>query len=368
MVSLLPLLVLTALTGFLTFFLSAAVLRPFYGGSRLEAFWTHLLIVLGRTRGYQIVDDGRIVYPDGPGPHLGPRLVIIRPGNAAILERSASRRTAGPSIFTSERFEYVKKVYDLREQQRSFVVENALTCDLVPIEARVTATFRLDICDSARCGPDVVIPPHPYKPDKPDKREWQTPTEMTDGEKNLLLHMPFAMPNWQNATQGVLEKCVRRVIRSRSLTELLSVADLEPLEAYIAFRANIRTSRWGVRVIHVILENLQPKPRLTEAAEGRWVAITETDTIVAAEQARASGMRNALIILASGYEAAKRLGMSGAEIHREVLRRTLECVATDPATKMLFTPELGALLASLHDGGDDAARGVLATRGDGNPA
>ncbi len=39
--------------------------------------------------------------------------------------------------------------------------------------------------------------------------------------------------------------------------------------------------------------------------------------------------------------------MTDPQIDREVLRRTLEQIAKDPATKILFTPELANLLRTL---------------------
>jgi regulator of protease activity HflC (stomatin/prohibitin superfamily) len=87
---------------------------------------------------------------------------------------------------------------------------------------------------------------------------------------------------------------------------------------------------------------------VTEATASRWVAETQTDTTVTLETARAQALRDALRLIADGYRTAKAMGMSSREIHREVLRRTLEQIAKDPAAKLIFTPELRDLLRSLQ--------------------
>jgi regulator of protease activity HflC (stomatin/prohibitin superfamily) len=311
----------------LTFFVSAAILRELYGGNEFSAFRHHLQLALGLIRSFQVIDGGKTVMPQGPGPLFGPRTLIIRPGNAVILERGSQQTDAlGPRIHTSRPFEFVKQIYDLQDRQKSFTFEEVLTADTMPTTVRIAATFGLDVHPRAKCGERPLLP----------------------AEQALLQRISLCVTDWETRAKSALERCVRQSIGNLELTELLSIGDFAPLEQNIAAMVNATIGPWGVRVSQVILECVQPRAEVTEATASRWVAETQTDTTVTLETARAQALRDALRLIADGYRTAKAMGMSSREIHREVLRRTLEQIAKDPAAKLIFTPELRDLLRSLQ--------------------
>ena len=306
----------------LGFAVSARLLRDFYDGSTWNSLRHHLGILFHRTNGFTVVENGRVVYPTSEGQRFGPRLIISRPGNAALLERGNRQRVVGASVFASGRFEYVKLVFDLREQQQSLTFDDVLTREMICTTVKTTVAYSLEISDAARGGAE----------------------QPSAAEQAALRQLPYTMPDWPKASHGAVENSLRQVISTVTLTDLLSAAHLEPLERRMLHLANVRTLTWGVRIHHVIIECLQPTGPVTAATTGRWIAGTESETLLTNERARALATREMLQLIAQGYAIAKGLGMDDHEIHREVLRRTLEQLARDPATKVLVTRDVRDLL------------------------
>lgn len=90
----------------LLLFISAAILRQFYGGSEFRALSQHLRILTGLTQSFQIVDQGKIDAPHDSASMIGPHLLMIKPDNAVILERGVQRtRVSGPAMLTIRLFE-----------------------------------------------------------------------------------------------------------------------------------------------------------------------------------------------------------------------------------------------------------------------
>ena len=311
-----------SVTALAAFFASAHLVRDFYGGSTLEAFRRQLLLLIGWTRGFQIIEDGRVAFPRDSHQLLGPLQMIIKPGNGVILERGKHQRVFGASVFRTGNFEYVKTVFDLREHQRSVQLDEVLSRDLIPVNTKATITYTLNISDGGRQGT----------------------AELLESEQDLLRQLAFKMPDWETATRSAVEHSIRQVVNGSTLNELLSPGHIAPLERRIQALTNGRTLAWGVRVDHVLIECVQPSAPVKEATITRWVAGAEGESTLLAERARALAAKEMLQVIAQGYALAKGMGMTNDEIHREILRRTLEQIARDPATKYLFTPELRTLL------------------------
>ena len=312
---------LVLFTSLATFLLSARILRDFYGGSTWDAFRHQLGLTLGQTQGLQIIEDGRVVLPSGSGTLLGPRLIIIRPGNAALLVNGGQvTRVTGPRIFRSDRFEFVRDIYDLQERQQLWTLDNVLTNDLIPTTIKLTTAYMLEISQEARQG-DIPL---------------------SGAEEHILRRLPFTMPQWQEATRSAVEQSVRQVVSSEELDGLLASAHHRPLEQRIINLTNKRTLEWGVRIRNVIIECLQPLAEITGATSSRWIA----DAKISVEVARAQAFRDALQIVADAYQIARAMDMPEEAIYREVLRSTLEQIAKDPATKLVITPDLRGLLGA----------------------
>lgn len=304
----------------LTFFISAAILRSLYGGSEFEALAHQLKVAIGLTRGFQIVDEGKTIFPKNSTSPMGPYIIIVRPDNAVILERGSQRtRISGPAFLQSRPFEYVKRIYDLRQKQESFTLHNVLTSDLMVTTVGISVTCGINISAGARRG--------------------QTP--LTATEIATIEWIDSRMPNWEWETKAAIEGGVRLAVSSYSLEHLLTHTTFAVLERQILGEINRRTRNWGIRVQEVVVKSVLPGQEVTAARTSRWLADLE-------EQARATAWSSALQVLANGYQVAKGLGMSEEQIHREVLRRTLEHIGKDPASKVIITPELDSALAGLR--------------------
>ncbi|NJN82507.1 MAG: hypothetical protein HC802_09685 [Caldilineaceae bacterium] len=56
----------------LTLFVSSSILREFYHGSEFDAFREHMELLIGRNRGFTIVENGGVAVPAGQPTALGP--------------------------------------------------------------------------------------------------------------------------------------------------------------------------------------------------------------------------------------------------------------------------------------------------------
>ena len=149
---------LAAASAVIVYFVSAAVLRDLYGGDEMAAFWHHLRILFASRGGMLIVEEGKIALPAGKGPHMGPMRVIIKPGNAVVMESgSRTTRICGPSVFQSNNFEYVKQVLDIRRIRRSALVKDIMTEDLVPIVAEVAYVVGIDLSPETMRGENSSV-------------------------------------------------------------------------------------------------------------------------------------------------------------------------------------------------------------------
>lgn len=311
----------------LTFALSVEVLREFYGCPLSEAIMTHLRLVFGLLRGFQIIREGRTTFPTSTGPVMGPVLLIIGPNNCVILEGGPRQtRISGPAIFRTGRFEYVRTIYDLRQKQVSRKISSVLTSDLLETTVTLTATYGIKVAPRASRGE------RPLRP----------------AEINMVQQVDAWMQDWEAGARGVIEAAVRQAVGSLTLRDVLLPNQLVEIARSILGIANGRMRPWGVEINRVEVESVQPAQQVKDATASRWLADTEAETATIVEMARAAAWRNALQLIAAGYLEAKEMGMTDSAIHREVLRRTLEQMAKDPASKIVITPELDSALSDLR--------------------
>jgi regulator of protease activity HflC (stomatin/prohibitin superfamily) len=298
-----------------TLLLVSWLIRDMYGGSVRTAFSHVLALLTRRTRGYQIIDSGQTIFPSGDGPFLGPLMVIVRPGNAVSMVRGGQiTHVTGPGIYRSREYEFVKDIHDLREQQMSYTFEDVLSRDTIEMTARVTVSFTVNVDERARQG---AVPLSPE-------------------EQEILRRMPMNAPQWNLIAHGALEQALRHAVGAFTIRELISHAQLGTLERRVERMSNDKVAPWGLRIDTVIIECLRPKTEITEAAINRWVAASNINV----EVAKSEGFRQALRIMADAYQDALDCGMSDEGIRGEIMRRTIEQLGKDPATKLVITPEL----------------------------
>jgi len=312
----------------LTFFVSAAILTDLYGGGIFRALFYHLRLALGLLRGIQIIGDGKTMIPRDATEVMGPRVVIVGPNNAVILERGARQsRISGPGIFTSEQFEYAKRIYNLRPQQRELTFSDVLTEDLIVTTIEICVIYGVAVPDACKRG----------------EADW------TDRESQVIQQADSLTTDWEEGTLAAIEGSLRAAAGSRNLQNLVAGGGFGNLERDIQRLTVRRMRNWGIQLYEVVVRSVQPTQEVTEATADQWVSNTQRETTRLIEIGRADAMRQSLELIAQGYQVAKGMGMSQQEIEREVLRRTLEEIAKDPATKLIFPPELHALLVSLSN-------------------
>lgn len=319
-----PAAIIAVISSVMAIVVSAALLRHVFAESTWQAFRYEVELALGRTKGFQIIEDGKSILPAGEGPVMGPRTVVIKPNNAVILERgSRQTQVSGPALVQTEPFEYVRRIFDLRPRQERLVVHRVNTPDHLALDIALAVTYRIDIPDEMRLGEQ------PF-----GTREQQI-------IRNIDLHVP----QWEQATQGVIEGLVRQVAGSLTMVDMLRPSEAQRFEQRMRRLSDDRCNQaWHVRVDSVVLESVQP---VSEAA-------THMN-----ERAKAAAQRDALQLMAEGYQLARERGMTDAEIQAEVLRHTLEQIAKDSSTELILSPELQDLASLLRQG----RNGVFPLRG-----
>jgi len=109
--------------------------------------------VFGTSKTYMTVENGEIVSQKPPGILArlgGPGVLVVKPGNAVVLERGATTaRIVGPGVHRLGRFETIKKPYgskgivDLRPQEDEATPE-VLTQDGIPVKMTVGQRWQIE--------------------------------------------------------------------------------------------------------------------------------------------------------------------------------------------------------------------------------
>lgn len=312
-----PWVAITALVTFLaTFALSAWLVRGLYGESVGTWLRLHLSVLMGSVRGSHVIADGKTVLPaDAKGPLMGPRLLVVRPENVVILERgSKMTRVSGPAVLTTQPFEYVRTIYDLRQKQETWTFHNVLTSDLLSATVKVSATYGIDMPARARTG------------DSP----------LANAEKAALQRLELLVPDWQRMVKDAVENAVREVASAREIEQLVPPKSTASLERRVVELANRRLRQLRLRVQGIILESVHPQAAVLDARASQWLTEVEVGT----ELSRTTNWSACLSALASAYKAAMDLGMPADSIQHETLCRSLQQIAKSLTIKLGSFPTL----------------------------
>lgn len=108
-----------------------------------------------------IVDDGQAVTqsPAGILNRLGgPGLLIIRPGNAVIVEAAdGTVEIHGPGTAPLKRLAKIKEVVDLRPQENAITVTEVLTKERIPLKFQLNAIFQIEPQADTDSRPDALM-------------------------------------------------------------------------------------------------------------------------------------------------------------------------------------------------------------------
>jgi len=312
-----------------TFVVTAGVLRDLYHSSAKEAIKNQLSVMTSIRGGFVVVSGGKIVVPTSQPPHLGPKLVIVRPGNAVVMINGGSiTRICGPSVFMSKNFEYVGDVLRIDRQPKSLSISEVITSDIDPVAVQVRYNYGINISEKTIRGENGSTV-------HSDGSRGLNPEEL-----KLLLTLVTLNPRWEAALHAHVESTIRGLVSQCGYEQLIGANHYQRLARKIMYTMADHVTELGAVVESVSVVQITPNTALLNAhIEGqrtRNLAYAKGDGFRLAITEIAQGYRLALTLAA---EAEDRLGKSiGVEdIHRMATRYLMDHMAEDPATKVVMT-------------------------------
>jgi regulator of protease activity HflC (stomatin/prohibitin superfamily) len=296
--------------------------------SRTEAMRYLLDLFLQRQMPSLIIEEGRIVTESRPGllGRLGgPGLLIVRTGNAVVIETAdGGYQVFGAGTSTMGRFEKIKQIVDLRPQEDTAVVKDALTKDRIPLAIQLGFSFQIEPQSDTDARPaaleerkhveGVLADTYPVYKESVFKAVYNAPKE-----------------GWQKETCSALMAAVRDVIFERNLDDLYDYpvslltetrypsgrAEQKPLvitklEEAVQTRLAAAALNWGVKINHVDIATLEMPAEVRQMVLAWWqkkwetaIAKQEADRDADIMMQRAAGRRDALIFESEGEAIAR---------------------------------------------------------------
>jgi len=303
---------------FITFSISASILSDLYNGDVREAVRHHLRIWLSMRGGFVVVENESVVIPTSPGPHFGPKLVIVRPGNAVVMVNgSTMSRICGPSVFTSADFEFVSRVVSIERKRRTLTLTDVLTRPHDPVSTQLTYVYGIDISAESIQGRNGHI------------RLPNGAQGLTDLEHERLMRLLTITPSWDQEVNRILQGATRNAIAMYDQEALLGV-NYRRIARQIGLLAVEPIRAIGCKLEAVTVSYIAPLPETIDA-------YMDGVRVRAQQWAEGEGFRLGIVQVAAGYREAIQLGMSLDDIHREASRYMMKHMAEDPATKVVLT-------------------------------
>lgn len=251
--------------------------------SRSQAIRSLASLIFGVRYPYQVIEDEQITAssPDNTMSKLGaPGLLVIRPGNAVVLERGAEvSRIVGPGIVQTRPFERVREALDLRPQWATINADDILTRDGIPLHVEARIRYQIE--------PLTVTQEHRSEKELAGSSDGAIAGTHPVHENSIFKAVYMSGPaGWRKTTTEAVELILRETIGQRTLVEAFSPPDLsnllvssifEPesasnfiadLKDEILNALNIQTREWGVYVTSVNIALLEP-PSPSERAPSR---------------------------------------------------------------------------------------------------
>jgi len=301
-----------------TFVVSAGVLRGFYGDDDVAAVKHHIQIWTSIRGGFVVVDDGRIVMPTTPKPHMGPKLIIVRPGNAVVMVNGSKiTQICGPSVFKSENFEFVDDVIKLERSSHVQTIPEIVTASVSTVTLRLSYRYGINVSESTIRGET--------KNDAPDAPRGLTPEEHANLRRVVAMH-----PKWEQEIERYIEGAVRGLLAQYEYDELVGNNHYQRLGRRISMLIAPHITELGCAVDLINVISVTPNPSLMDVH-------LEGQRIRQIQHAAGDGFRMAITSVAIGYREAIRLGMTLDDIHQEAARFMMEHMSDDPATKVVLT-------------------------------
>jgi len=261
-------------------------------------------ILLGSCRSIQVIRNGHVSLSAPPSSSihvLGPGLVIIGSGNAAVFERSGTiTRIEGPGVVLTERFECLKAIVDLRLQTSVLREIRAETRDGISIKFHPTMHYRVKIDE------DELAAEGGYAFDAATIRR-----------------AALGATDWRAQTETAAKRIVCEVTGCYALDDLYEPSNTsstpplsstrEVLHSEIVSRVNAACAQWGVIVTDLQLGEIdipeEVRQRMLERWDVGWKRWVEE---IEAETARLV----ATTLIATQHDAVIQKGAAQARVMR----------------------------------------------------
>lgn len=269
--------------------------------------------VFGSARNYLVIENGEIVWekPAGVLARLGgPGVLVVRPGNAVVLERGGeTTRIVGPGVHRLRRFETVKRpskakgIIDLRPQEDATMAAKVLTKDGIPLDVQVSQGWQIEprqVTDSRRSSqlaggeattPVLGAPEYPVYEATVRKAVFATPPE-----------------GWERLFPEAALSVLRDVVATYTLDEIFSLEEssaprpdrriVRRIEEQVGERYD--PSEFGVAYRGMDIRHIDVPEDVREQMVRRWKAAQEWKLRVQ----EAIAEREALIKLSEGRAQA----------------------------------------------------------------
>lgn len=300
-----------------TIYMASQIMSPLFDGSSKRAFQHLGKLNLGIWRGFQIIEDGETTFPQGAGRILGPTMTIVRANSVAILEggKTQPRIIVGPKAEATEKFEYVKGMFNLKPKAEQKTLTRCLTADGIEIDITLNSLAGLNVSEQTR----------------------KDPSKITVFESTFLQKLYLDLPSWEDFFASVLEQATRREISKHRMLSLIGSTDYEAISQNIQSRVTARLKDWGIRTIELSLVKIAMPPTFVQTNADAVAARLATEILTVARH-------DGLIMMADGYNVAHQLGMPDDMINRELLRSALESILQTPGVGALLSPAVSAML------------------------
>lgn len=296
--------------------------------SRTEAMSYLLDLFLQRQMPSLIIEEGRIVTESRPGllGRLGgPGLLIVRAGNAVVMETAdGAYQVVGAGVSTMGRFEKIKQIVDLRLQEDTAVVKDALTKDRISLTIQLGFSFQIEPKSDADARPAAL---------EEHKHVEGILADTYPVYKESVFRAVYNAPKdgWQKETCSALMAILRDVIFERNLDDLYDYpvslltenrypsgrAEQKPLviiklEEAVQTRLAAAALNWGVKINHVDIATMEMPAEIRQMVLAWWQQ--KWETAIARQEAekeadvllrKAGGRRDALIYESEGEAIAR---------------------------------------------------------------
>lgn len=326
-------LVVTAITGALTFLITVAGVSKYFEGTGLSPLDAVIDILLGRVKEpvTEEVPKQGVKFVEALNRDYGPRLTMIKPDAAVIMEKGSEQtKIVGPNTFQSEPGEYISRVYRLKPIHKRYRFRQVLTKDLIAVSIIVSITYGVDVEIEARIGE----------------------RDLKESEKKAIQRLDNWTDNWEQELRSVVEKRLRNFVGRDKLEKVASVGAQSEISRFIRSYVKHEVRSRGLKIYHLDIVSVRLDQNITRATEEKWLVNTRTGTMVEQEKARGEAWRAALEQIVYAYDHARQANLPDEMVYRELLRRVFEQATINPQTRNLLPPELGGILADLRSDED----------------